>query len=185
MSLSGGFCGIIKRPVSLQVLAINASVSMTSPFRLDTASIANLKELFINNTLSPVRVQTLSVVISPRIFKYFNGFQVDIKMEIYVLITADSSFQAVSSLLNSTEQKLLSNTGRNIAEFIVVNTTITSHSVRTISPIQEIRTNCNNSGNSGSYFTNTTTDISVSVLSTDGAENTKSAIYLNYTGKHM
>lgn len=185
MSLSGGSCGLIKKLVSLQVLVINASVSMISPLRLDTASITNLNELFINKTLSPVRVQTFSVVISPRIFKYFSGFQIDIKMEIYILIAADASFQAVSSLLNSTEEKLLSNTGRNIAELIVVNTTITSHSVRTISPIQEIATKCNNSGNRGSYFTSTTTDISVSVLSTDGAENTKSAIYLTYTGKYM
>jgi hypothetical protein len=156
MSLSGGACGLIKKPVPLQVLVLNTSITMTSPFHLDTLSITTLNELFINKTLTPIRVHTFSVLSTPRIFQYYHGFQVDIKMEIYINIT-DSSFKAISSLLIDTEQTLLRNKGRNIAEFVVVSTNITSHSVRTISPIQEILTICNNSGDSGSYYGNTTT----------------------------
>ena len=151
------------------------------PVPIRENSISKLSEMFLNATLSPLLVRTYNISVTNN---HTVSTNISIKMYVPLCGNATGNYtikdsKSVASIIENIRQVILLNKITEIAVMKVNQIVINSYNVTTIYYLNITNTNCSNNGNSGTKFTETETSINFSVKKTNGAENTKTALFLS------
>lgn len=163
MNVKGGTCGIYKVPVIETVLQLNISFYILTQGLIDKNNLVHLVSTFINQTIDTKFVNIENVTINGEYEAILD----------YTII--------VSELVNVplVQNSFLAASGTNLADVILNYTWIKSSRLIKINPINEIITNCNNNGNNGTLYTESTMTSLMYVRETDAAEGTKKALFFS------
>ncbi len=176
---SGGTCGIAKLEVQDTVVVVNITVHSIMLSPLDDVSLVHLGILFVNNSIETKFVSGISVDQSLYTSNSSGNSSAKsaIISEINLEVTLDPKYN--SSDFPFIQQLFNEKYDYNIAEVYFLNVTLGNYTVKEISTIESIPTECNNNGEDGIIYSQTKTTTSMYVRRTNGAEGTSRALFLS------
>ena len=168
--LDGGLCGVKSKFVPLLVVESSISLYLVMLTNLDDNRLAYIGSHLINVALTTFNTNVTNVTKRLINGVYHSILLVDVIINSTVTTPNSQQIQSSLNLLND----------YNFAEVVVLNATVQTYLNDTfITPFIRIPTACNNSGNSGTLYTEAKMTTSMYVNTTTAAEGTSRALYFS------
>eukprot|EP01034_Spumella_vulgaris_P021395 gene21395-27425_t len=172
LSAEGGDCGVYYAVVPTDSVEVKATLYLAMYSPLDDARVKSLTSQYLSVLLSnPQSINATKVSRATKSGVIFAS------VEISILFTY---FDDSSPSRNATSHAFNTTHGVNLAEVILLNTTM--HSFERVTSYPQIRTpseTCSNRGSSGSLYTEAMMTTSMYVRPTVAAESTKRALFMS------
>jgi hypothetical protein len=175
----GGDCGRYRIPVEKHIIILNMSIHMEMLTQSDTDTLFRLGAFFINNTIDTAYV----TYDNYRTDTITNSENIEAIHALYFFtVTLDYSYNAShfdSTNIDEIQDIFDSQSGYNIADIFMLNTTIVDYKFDTINPVFSLATDCTNNGHEGRFYTKSSMTTNMYVRETNGGEGTKRALFLS------